>query len=72
MPWDAGKGLSSGRRGRWSRMGVLGIELALDGDPSIQHLMPEGFALGLKTAALLGMVLQEGDFPGPCSHIVVG
>lgn len=37
------------------------LKLALDSDPSVQHPMPEGSALGLKTAALVGTVLQEGD-----------
>lgn len=44
------------------------LSLALDGNPSVQHSMPEGFALGLKTAALMGTVRQEGDFSGARSH----
>lgn len=44
------------------------LKLVLDGDPSVQHPMPEGFALSLRTAALVDTVLWGGDFSGACSH----
>lgn len=61
-----------GQKGTTEQGGCLGnwdwLKLALDGDPSVQHPTPEGFALGLKRAALVGTVLQEGDFSGARSH----
>lgn len=61
----AGRELSLGRRGQRGRTGqCLGnwdlLKLVLDGDPSVQHPMPEGFALGLRTAALVDTVLWGG------------